>query len=84
VRELKHVIESAMAICEGDEIEPGLLRISRPVPASRPLPTLEELEREHIRLALDMARGNRAQTARILGISERNLYRKLSEYKLAV
>jgi DNA-binding NtrC family response regulator len=79
VRELKHVIESAMAVCEGDEIEP---RLARQLPSVRPLPTLEELEREHIRLALDTAKGNRAQTARILGISERNLYRKLTEYNL--
>ena len=84
VRELKHVIESAMAVCEGDEIGPELLRMARPLPASKPLPTLEELEREHIRLALDAAKGNRAQTARILGISERNLYRKLNEYNLAI
>ncbi len=69
-----------MAVCEGDRLEPELLRIARPVPALRSLPTLEELEREHIRLALDTGKGNRAETARILGISERNLYRKLNQY----
>ena len=82
VRELKHAIESAMVVCEGAEIEPDGLRIPRPLHDSRPLPTLEELERDHIRSALDATGGNRAQTARMLGISERNLYRKLKDYDL--
>ncbi len=50
--------------------------------APEPLPTLEEAEREHIRVALQAAQGHRANAARILGISERNLYRKLREHNL--
>jgi len=41
------------------------------------LPTLEEAERELIRKALQQFDGNRRQTAKALGISERTLYRKL-------
>jgi DNA-binding NtrC family response regulator len=84
VRELKHAIEAAMAVCEGDEIEPGHLRVPGRPAAKRELPTLEELERDHICSALAATGGNRAQTAKILGISERNLYRKLKDYHLAV
>jgi DNA-binding NtrC family response regulator len=82
VRELKHVVESAMAVCEGEEVEPSGLRIPQPRPADSPLLTLEQLERQHIRSALETAGGNRAQTAKMLGISERNLYRKLKDYDL--
>lgn len=43
------------------------------------LPTLEEAERELIRQALQQFDGNRRQTAKALGISERTLYRKLKD-----
>ena len=44
-----------------------------------PLPTLEDAERELIARALKRFDGNRRQTARALGISERTLYRKIKE-----
>ncbi len=47
-----------------------------------PLPTLQEAERMLIAEALRRFEGNRRQTARTLGISERTLYRKLKEYDL--
>lgn len=43
------------------------------------LPTLDAAERELITAALEKFRGNRRQTARALGISERTLYRKIKE-----
>jgi DNA-binding NtrC family response regulator len=46
-----------------------------------PLPTLEDAERRLIAEALRRFDGNRRQTARALGISERTLYRKLKEYE---
>jgi transcriptional regulator with PAS, ATPase and Fis domain len=89
VRELQHAIEAAMVLCEDQEILPAHRppAISGAAPA-RPreaatLPTLDELERAHIRLALETSGGRRSQAARMLGISERNLYRKLREYGLA-
>jgi transcriptional regulator with AAA-type ATPase domain len=44
-----------------------------------PLPTLEDAERRLIAEALGRFDGNRRQTAKALGISERTLYRKLKE-----
>ena len=44
-----------------------------------PFPTLEDAEQELITKALKHYKGNRRQTARALGISERTLYRKLKE-----
>ncbi len=93
VRELLHVIEAAMVLCEGNSILPehfpGALR-SSPSPVTSAgissngasLPTLQEAEREHIRRALEATHGHRGNAAKILGISERNLYRKLHEHSL--
>jgi DNA-binding NtrC family response regulator len=50
--------------------------------AEGPLPTLEEIEREHILAALSRHNGNRAAVARELGISERTLYYRLGRYHL--
>jgi DNA-binding NtrC family response regulator len=47
------------------------------------LPTLEEMERAHIERALRVTGGHRGNAARMLGISERSLYRKLEEYRLS-
>jgi DNA-binding NtrC family response regulator len=49
------------------------------LPDGQPLPTLEDAERHLIEEALKRFGGNRRQTARALGISERTLYRKLKE-----
>jgi DNA-binding NtrC family response regulator len=81
VRELKHAVEAAMVVCEGQEILPEHLPTSR-YSASSAFPTLDELEREHIRRALQTSSGHRGNAARLLGISERNLYRKLKDHHL--
>ena len=44
--------------------------------------SLKDIERWAIEHTLTLANHNREETARILGISERNLYRKLNEYGL--
>ncbi len=84
VRELKHAIEAALVVCDGDEVGPEHLPATLrgpapPRPAPGPLPTLDQLERDHIRRVLDEVGGHRGQAAKTLGISERNLYRKLKE-----
>jgi DNA-binding NtrC family response regulator len=90
VRELMHVIEAAIVVSDGPELRPEHLprhlqpRPGAPAPATpeEGLQTLEQVERAHIELALRTARGHRGQAARALGISERNLYRKLHDYGL--
>ena len=44
--------------------------------------TLKDIERWAIEHTLTLANHNREETARLLGISERNLYRKLNDYGL--
>jgi DNA-binding NtrC family response regulator len=48
----------------------------------RPGMTMEDLEREAIKAALEAVSGNRRKAAEILGIGERTLYRKLARYDL--
>jgi DNA-binding NtrC family response regulator len=90
VRELLHVVESAAVVGEGPEILPrhlpAALRgsvVPAPPEAAEALATLQELERAHIERALRATGGHRGHAARILGISERSLYRKLEEYRLS-
>ena len=44
--------------------------------------SLKDIERWAIENTLKLTGGNREETSNILGISERNLYRKLNEYEL--
>jgi len=93
VRELLHAVEAAVVVCEGAEILAEHLPLSVRGAAAAPsvivptvdggrLPTLVELELMHIRRALEASHGHRGNAARALGISERNLYRKLKEHRL--
>ncbi len=92
VRELLHVVEAALVLCEGAQVLPehlpAPLRNAKAAPAAAALaqdsrlPTLQEAELSHIRMAIEASKGHRGNAARILGISERNLYRKLREYGL--
>ncbi|MBI2221570.1 MAG: sigma-54-dependent Fis family transcriptional regulator [Acidobacteria bacterium] len=90
VRELLHVVESAMVVSDDNEVRPEHLpasvrhRTVQPAApaAGTPPPTLQALERAHIEAVLRGTEGHRGNAAKILGISERNLYRKLKEYDL--
>ncbi len=91
VRELRHAVERAAILADGDVIavadlpsEVGAPRApeAAPPPEEGPIPSLREVERRHLARVLAHARGHRAQAAELLGISERNLYRKIQEYQL--
>jgi DNA-binding NtrC family response regulator len=83
VRELLHAIEAAVIVCDGAEIGPEhFAAIAGRVEPPRDLPTLRQAERVQIAQALQVSEGRRAQAARLLGISERNLYRKIRAHKL--
>ena len=53
-------------------------------PTQRTIPTIEEAEKALILEALRRFEGNRRQTAKVLGISERTLYRKLKSLDIDV
>jgi DNA-binding NtrC family response regulator len=91
VRELQHVIEAAVVVSDGPEIHAAHLPplaghaagTSGTDGSPGQVPTLAEAERALIERALAKTGGRRAEAARLLGISERNLYRKLREYALS-
>ncbi|MHC4416396.1 MAG: sigma-54-dependent transcriptional regulator [Planctomycetota bacterium] len=90
VRELLNVVQKMVVMSQGETIE------VRDVPpeihaqeSEEPMGMgslagvgLDRLEKEAIRQTLAMTGGNREQTAQLLGIGERTLYRKLREYGL--
>lgn len=45
-------------------------------------PTLKEIEKKHVTAALQVAEGNKAEAARMLGINRVTLYRKIADYGL--
>ena len=92
VRELRNVIERAMVLGDGpeldlDDLPPELLRAAPVAPAEGPADVrlvrpLAELEREAILAALAATDGNKARAAALLGIDRTTLYRKLKDYQL--
>ncbi len=69
----------------GDEGEPEGVEVSASglvTGGSLAGASLEQLEKRAIRETLKLTGGNREQTAKMLGIGERTLYRKLKEYGL--
>ncbi len=89
VRELRHVVERALVLADGDLIKPRDLPAELRQAAGRVGTegetaglALAEVERRHIARVLAQVGGHRARAAQLLGISERNLYRRIHEYHL--
>ena len=91
VRELKNVVERAVVLGQGDEVQPediGLTNIPPGVddpdePASGYRPTsLEEVEKKHIEETLSYTKWNKTRAAAILGIERSTLDRKIHKYGL--
>jgi two-component system, NtrC family, response regulator AtoC len=84
VRELEHVIERAVALTANPILLVNDLpvKLQGPAPTSDVFPSLEEMEKRHLQLALDKAAGNRRQAAMLLGVSRRTLYRMAKRHGL--
>jgi DNA-binding NtrC family response regulator len=92
VRELENVIHRSLLVATGAELTPEDLPSELRGPAGTAAPpgvtatgeprSLEELEREAIRHALEHFGGNLSDVARQLGIGRSTLYRKLDQYGL--
>jgi two-component system, NtrC family, response regulator AtoC len=89
VRELKNVVERALILADGELIEavdlPSNLQSQNAVPVEawfKEHLSFEDIERLYIVRLLEEFNGNRANVARILDVSERNLYRKIRRYGL--
>ena len=90
VRELKNAIES-MVVIDADGIL-DLDDLTEDIQAASPAPSeavgadilvghkLEAIEEHYIAETLKLTHGNREEAAKLLGIGERTLYRKIKEY----
>ncbi|MEM6756357.1 MAG: sigma-54 dependent transcriptional regulator [Planctomycetota bacterium] len=92
IRQLRNAVQNLVVMADGDTIElrhlPPNLREDAAGGATTTggevsgAMSLDQLEKQAIRHALQATAGNREQAAKILGIGERTLYRKLKEYGL--
>jgi DNA-binding NtrC family response regulator len=95
VRELRTAVEHGVVLCRSDKISardiPAWVRNSTgpqalaPAQPGKPAPdvlSVAEAEKQLIIRALQECKGNRSQAAKRLGMSRRNLYRKLAHYQL--
>jgi DNA-binding NtrC family response regulator len=92
IRQLKNVIRTMVVMCDGAKIDvrdlpPEIaqrrqLMGASPAPANLAGVSLNELEKKAIVDTLAQTEGNREKAAKILGIGERTLYRKIREYNL--
>lgn len=83
VRELANIIERAVIVCTGGEVEGSHLPESVRIAAAKQgrrhrRPTLAEIESDYIAETLAATKGNKTEAARILGISRKNLYERLA------
>jgi DNA-binding NtrC family response regulator len=90
VRELKHAIQHATILAQGQQIEPHHLpaefRSKVEIPSSgsvEPLAmAMAQFEKRYIERTLQTTSGERARAAELLGISRKNLWEKMVKYNL--
>lgn len=95
IRQLRNAVRTMVVMCDREKIDvldlppeisqrrqlPGPTATA-PAPASLAGASLNEIEKKAIMDTLAKTEGNREQAAKILGIGERTLYRKIKEYNL--
>lgn len=83
IRELQHVVEKAVIMCEGNSIKPSDF-FFKTVTTSfiGRNETLEDMEKQMIKLAIDRSNGNLSAVASQLGITRQTLYNKMKKYDL--
>jgi two-component system response regulator HydG len=84
VRELRNVLERAAILCDEGPITPDHLSLhAAPMSvAQTPTTDLREAERRAIEKALHETDGNKAKTARRLGLTRTQLYGRLRKYDI--
>jgi DNA-binding NtrC family response regulator len=92
VRELRNCVERIVLLEDGDEVQLGHLPpellgqaaslVDSNDGSTHRLPTLAQMEAEHIAEVLRLTAGNKSRAARILGISRQGLIEKLRRSRL--
>jgi transcriptional regulator with PAS, ATPase and Fis domain len=83
IRELSQLVENAALLTDSDLVYPQHLGETAPAPSpsARHLSTLKENDDAHVAFVLSHTRGDRKETARVLGITIRQLQRKIAQMK---
>ncbi len=82
VRELEHVLEYSAILCSGTLIRAEHLPGEFTAGGQKNGSNAEQDEATRVRRALEMARGNKSEAARALGVSRRTIYRRIAELGL--
>ena len=83
IRELSQLVENAALLTDSDLVYPQHLGETAPAPSpsARHLSTLKENDDAHVAFVLSHTRGDRKEAARVLGITIRQLQRKIAQMK---
>ncbi|MDI6762332.1 MAG: sigma-54 dependent transcriptional regulator [Thermodesulfobacteriota bacterium] len=87
IRELANVLERGLILSTGNTLsikDFPLSILAQNVKIQKSTSTLVSLERDLIERTLRELKGNKTRTAKALGISLRNLYRKIEKYQIEV
>lgn len=84
IRELEHAIEKAVIINDNTQIPAELFQLSsrKMETSEKKISTLEDMEIQMIRKALDACSGNLSAVASQLGITRQTLYNKMKKFGL--
>lgn len=83
IRELQHTIEKAVIISDSNTLEATDFNFPRKQKAPlKDITTLEDMEYNMIKKAMDKYNGNLSMVANQLGISRQTLYNKIKRYEL--
>ncbi|MGY3054739.1 two-component system NtrC family response regulator [Pedobacter sp. UYEF25] len=84
IRELKNVMERVVILADDDKITPSLLpnEFHHQEIIDDPM-NMQTMEKQHITKVLHYTRGNKTESARLLGIGLTTLYRKIEEYQIS-
>jgi DNA-binding NtrC family response regulator len=83
IREVRNVVERAMVVAQGPQIQVDDISFPFPSPATPSGgASLEEVEKDQILKILNQTKGNIAQAAEILKISRLTIYNKIEKYHL--
>ena len=90
IRQLKNLVERTVLVCPHDELQlsdfqnqyqPGTKKEKDTLPEVGSM-TLEAMEQQMIRRAMEFHKGKLARVARSLGITRSSLYRRLEKYNI--
>ncbi|MEO8770365.1 MAG: sigma-54 dependent transcriptional regulator [Ferruginibacter sp.] len=87
IRELKNVMERAVILADGNELDVNNLPFELQIQNNNqhtgiPAFDLSSVEKIHIQRVLNHTKGNKTETARLLNIGLSTLYRKMEEYHI--